>query len=111
MKFDKEHIDILVNCLSSGTGRLKACEAAGIVHETFQNWMNEDSDFSDAIKKAELDGADAIQEKAEKAIQDKFSEQWQSAAWWLERTNPTKYKERKELGTPDNQPIQITIVK
>lgn len=38
MKYDKEHIDIIINQLNEGNGRVRACKAAGISYETFTVW-------------------------------------------------------------------------
>lgn len=107
MKFDKEHIDPLLEALRDGQGRVRACKIANITHETLMNWMRENLDFSDEVKKAEADGNVKITDlQKRKIIEDKS---WQSGAWWLERTDPEHFRQRQNIDT--NQPIQIIITK
>ena len=94
MKYDKEHIDIIISQINEGYGRVRACKAANITHETFMNWMNQYSEFSDLVKKAELVGDNRVEDICkQKIIGDKS---WQSAAWWLERNYPDRYRYRIE---------------
>lgn len=99
MKYDKEHIEIIINELSEGNGRVNACKRAGINYQTFLNWL-EDPDkieFLDAVKKAEMTGGDKTKDAAILAIKAKFATQWQAAAWWLERNYPEQYRNRTEI--------------
>jgi hypothetical protein len=93
MKYDKDHIDIILKELAEGNGRVRACKAANIVYQTFINWC-EDIEFLELIKKAELTGNDKIKDICKrKIIEDKS---WQSGAWWLERNYPESYKNKTE---------------
>ncbi len=65
-----------------------ACMYAGISEDTFANWRTRYSDFSDAIKEAEGAGAVGWLAKIEKAAND---DNWQAAAWKLERRYPKEY--------------------
>jgi len=59
----------------------------GISYQTFNEWRKEKSEFSDAIKKAEVEckaGRIAVIFKA-------AEEKWQAAAWWLERRYPQEF--------------------
>ena len=99
MKYDSAHIDPLLKSLTDGEGRVRACKIANITHETLMNWMEEYSDFSDSVKKAEAKGNDRIKDlQKRKIIEDKS---WQSGAWWLERNYPEEFRERRDvnLGT------------
>ena len=97
MKFDSAHIDPLLKGLNEGLGRVRSCKAAGITHSTLMNWMDENLDFLDAVKKAEAVGEDLIKDLARRGIIEKFKDQWQAAAWWLERRYPDEYKNRSEI--------------
>jgi hypothetical protein len=98
LKYDKEHIDIIINQLNEGNGRVAACKAAGIDYSTFLDWYNdpEKSQFSQSVKKAEEKGENRIRDLAIRAILAKFSNQWQAAAWWLERNHPEQFKNKTE---------------
>lgn len=103
MKYDKEHIDKILEGLTNGDGRVRSCKAAGITHDTFMNWMNEYSDFSDAVKKAEAVGNDRIKDLAKRGIIEKFQTQWTACAWWLERNYPEEFKIRTEVTEKDDR--------
>ena len=97
MKYSKETTKKLTDALSEGLGRIRACRAAKISFETFNQWMKDSkkAEFSEAIKKAEEVGNDYIEEVClRKIIEDKS---WQSSAWLLERTKPNKYGQRAKF--------------
>jgi len=95
MKYDSAHIDPLIKSLEDGEGRVRACKIANITHSTLMNWMDENLDFLDAVKKAEAKGNDRIKDlQKRKIIEDKS---WQSGAWWLERNFPDEFKNRSDI--------------
>ncbi len=97
MKFDKHHIDLIINALANGEGRVRACKIAGIDYQTFLNWLNDNNkvEFFEAVKKAEDMGNDKIKDICKcKIIEDKS---WQSGAWWLERNYPDEFRNKQEL--------------
>ena len=94
MKFDKEHINLIIQALENGDGRVRACKIANISYQTFLDWMTNKIEFSDQIKKAERSGYDKIKDlQIRKVVEDKS---WQSGAWWLERKYPEEYRSRTE---------------
>ena len=95
MKFDKEHINIIIQALENGDGRVRACKAANISYQTFLDWMTNKIEFSEQIKKAERYGYDKIKDLQIRKIVE--SKAWQSAAWWLERNYPDQYRNRSEI--------------
>lgn len=97
MKYDKEHIEIIVKALSEKKGRVTACKLAGITFETFSDWMENKPEFSELVKNAELRGNEFGEEYAIMSIFRAMEKNWQAGAWWLERNFPEKYKDRKEF--------------
>lgn len=109
MKYDKHHIDIIIKALSEGEGRVRACKAANICYDTFLEWMEQKSEFLEAVKKAEMTGNDKIKDLQKRKIID--SPQWQSGAWWLERKYPEEFGLRQNLiheGIPQNITFKVT---
>jgi hypothetical protein len=94
MKNDKEHIDIIIECLEKGYGRVESCKAAGISYKTFTRWMKK-SQFCQIIKKSESIGRDVNKEQCKRRILTDAS--WQSAAWWLERNYPDEFRNRADM--------------
>jgi len=95
MKFDKHHIDKIITALEDGQGRVRAVASAGITYQTLLNWMRDDLEFLEAVKKAEDTGNDKIKDICKRRIIEDKS--WQSGAWWLERNYPDQYRERKNI--------------
>ena len=102
MKYDKFHIDLILNSLKDGEGRVRACKRANISYQTFLDWIEQKIEFSESVKKAELIGNDKIKDICKrKIIEDKS---WQSGAWWLERNFPNEFKIRTEHELKDITP-------
>lgn len=97
MKYDKDHIDKIKEALENGKGRVQAAGLAGISYETFTVWMETKSEFSEMVKRAEGIGKDGNKYYAISCIFAKMKDQWQAAAWWLERNYPNEFgKEYQE---------------
>ena len=92
-KKTKERIDAITSAIAGGATFDSAAEASGINPGTLYRWMNEDSKFYEAIKKAELDRDTYGKELAISTIFGAMEKGiWQSAAWWLERVFPGKFR-------------------
>lgn len=104
-KYDKEHVTLILDAVSNGLGRVNAAKIAGIHYDTFCEWFNKYPDFSEAIKKAELSGADHIKQKCIDRITEDKS--WQSAAWWLERKYFNEFGNKQTVNTNQNYVIKI----
>jgi hypothetical protein len=105
MKYDKHHIDKIKKSLEDGDGRVRACKAAGITYQTFLNWLENEIEFLELVKKAEDCGNDKIEDICKRRIIE--NTQWQSAAWWLERTKPHKYGANRQ--TNEEQTGKIIV--
>ena len=104
-KYTKEVVLRILTALAEGQGRIRACKLAGISYETFTVWMDEKSDFSDVVKRAERIGAGVIKDICQRrVIEDKS---WQSAAWWLERKHPEEYAQSNNLNVNIEKPAII----
>jgi len=97
MKYDKDHIEIILKALSEKKGRVIACKLAGITYETFTKWMEDKIEFSESVKKAEKVGDEYGEEYAKASIFKAMDKYWQAGAWWLERNFPDKYRDKKEI--------------
>ena len=102
-KATEETIKLILDNLREGRGRIETCKMAGIDHDTFMNWMRAKSDFSEAVKKAEADGLLAMRESALRSIQKAHEQrdQWQAAAWLLERKFADEFAKREPNANPD----------
>lgn len=97
-KYGKAMTEKICRFLSEGKGRMEAVKLSGIHYDTFRTWEKTKPEFSEAIKKAEEQQVASREQIAVRSIFTAMEEgRWQAAAWWLERTMPHKYKERKEI--------------
>lgn len=88
MKYKPEVIDVILDALRKGNGRLYACGKAGITFETFSQWLNDEAkpEFSEGVKKAETEGYSFDEEQYRGVIKKAAAGgTWQAAAWMLER--------------------------
>lgn len=101
-KATEDTIKAILDTLRDGKGRIEACKVGGISHETFMRWL-EKVDFADAVKKAEADGLLAMRESALRSIQKAHEQrdQWQAAAWLLERKFADEFAKREPNANPD----------
>ena len=97
-----ETIKAITDLIRVGNYASVAARSVGISESTYYDWLNRGrrgekpfSDFSEAIKKAEADGETY---RVSRIIQAS-AEQWQAAAWWLERKMPERW------GRRDRQPV------
>ena len=105
MKYGKEMVKKITQALCDGQGRVRACKIAGIHYDTFREWMRSKPKFSEAVKKAEDTGNDKIKDICKRRIIEDKS--WQSAAWWLERTDPANYGQRNNLNISAEKPLIV----
>ena len=105
MKYGKEMVKKITQALCDGQGRVRACKIAGIRYDTFMEWMRSKPEFSEAVKKAEDTGNDKIKDICKRRIIEDKS--WQSAAWWLERTDPANFGQRNNLNISAEKPLIV----
>ena len=103
MKYGPQTTKDICKYLSAGNNIQDSCALAGIHKDTFYEWLKDPSktDFSDSIKKAEL------QCKARNIaiIQNAGPKTWQAAAWWLERRYKDEFSLRSEITGRDGEPL------
>lgn len=69
----------------------------GIHYSTFLEWLEKYPEFSESVKKAEIVFERKRYDNATSAIQKAMPEQWQAAAWWLERKYPEQFARRDNI--------------
>jgi len=105
-------------CMVLGAGNYieTACAHVGLGLSTFYRWMERGEkantgiykEFWEAVQKAR---ASAIVRNVA-LIQQAAQENWQAAAWWLERSQPDKWGRRVsqvEMSGPNGQPIAVQV--
>lgn len=97
----------ILKALRLGATYRLAAEAAGIHRDTLNQWMHDDPDFYDDVKKAEATMATNALRRIEQAAKEGT---WQAAAWTLERRYPHEYGRTVQEHTGE-QALNITISK
>lgn len=90
----------LLDRIRAGTPIRQACASVGLSKDTFYDWMRRGEvassghhkDFYDAVEKAK---ADAVIESV-LIVRKAAKENWQAAAWYLERCHPDEFAKRGE---------------
>lgn len=96
MKYTPDILEKIRLALEDGMGRVMMCKKVAIDYQTFLNWMKDKIEFVELVKKAEEKGHFTNEEFYVSCIRNKAKDQWQAAAWMLERTMPNKYAKREE---------------
>lgn len=121
MKYSKGLTKEICDNLRLGHTIEDACVLSGISKDTFYRWLKKKSDFSDAIKKAEIEckrahianirrAAMGIRvlidpkdpEKGYKFTKDPI---WQASAWWLERRYKEEFSTKQEVELTDRKEL------
>lgn len=105
MKYSPEKTQEICKRLEIGLMRTDSCTLSDISYETFTQWMKK-SEFSEAIKKAEL----RCKERNVSIIQKAAITTWQAAAWWLERKMPEEFALKSKVEFPDNKAFPFTVI-
>jgi len=86
-----ETVKMILDNLKLGLNRDDSAELAGIDKKTFYNWLNSDSSFSTAVKKAELE----CKQRLVAIVQKAAVNTWQAAMTLLERKYPDEFGQKK----------------
>lgn len=94
MKYGTDITKEICDYIKRGSGRVNACDKAGIAYVTFCEWIKKPK-FSKAIKKAEKEIGCKMKDLAILTIRKAMQEdKWQAAAWWLERKYKAEYAQK-----------------
>jgi hypothetical protein len=86
-KFTPERQERILDAIRAGNYVETAALAAGIGKSTFYEWVERFPDFADAVQKARAEAETRYVAVIEKAS----TTSWQAAAWWLERSAPSRW--------------------
>lgn len=88
----EKYLPQLETVLTGGATIKDACAYVGISHETYFQWVKAYPDFSDRLEKARATAKVACVTQIRQAAKS----EWQAAAWFLERSDPTNWG-RKDM--------------
>lgn len=93
-KRSPERETAILNALRVGNTRRASCAAAEVSVDSLARWMEADAEFRGAVVKAEADAELRFLGQVAKAA---AGNNWQAAAWWLERRQHTDYGRRDRI--------------
>lgn len=89
----KEKEEKIIELLADGMSQSKACSYVGISEDTLIRHKNKFCGFCERLEKAFLE----THKLAHKSVKVGMLKDWKAGAWWLERTEPERFKEKKEV--------------
>lgn len=97
----KEKEEILIRLISDGVSQNEACRYVGISKQTIIRHKKRFPSFVEKLERAKLETT----KFAHKSIKLGMTRDWRAGAWWLERTNPKRFREKKELEVKEKRPM------
>ena len=93
-KYSKELLKKTCDLIKKGLSNKDAVICMGISESTFYQWQTEKPEFSESLKKAEMERKSFLITR----IFEASNKSWQAAAWYLERTYPNEFgKQEKKV--------------
>lgn len=115
-KFTSRRKSAILRKMREGHYAKTAAETSGVTEQTLYNWLKkgeepnrypEHAAFLEAYRKAEA----TAEERAIKAIQDAFPNDWRAAMTYLERRHPGRWARRQNVDvTSNDEPIRAIEV-
>jgi hypothetical protein len=126
-KYDRDAVsEIVLEEMQNGLSTFKACQKAGVPHNTFIRWVGENKELADKYARAREDlierMAQEIMEIADSPVPTTDSGATDSGAvqdkrvridtrkWLLSKLAPKKYGDKLELSGDANNPITIAKI-
>ena len=106
-KYTPEIVVKLCKWVQEGNCFKDACAREGIHYDTFNEWRRQYSDFSDAIKRAEV----ICKGNLIQIILKTGEKSWQAAAWFLERRYPKEFSLQYREEAQEEKIIPIDLLK
>lgn len=92
--FTPELADQIIDKVSKGLSRAKACLYFDIHEDTLRNWCKEDPDFSARLIRAEIDLELKLLNDLQTARTGSDQKDWKASSWLLARKWPEQYSEK-----------------
>ena len=100
----------IIELMSEGRSKRASCSLLGIHEDTLYEWAKVHSEFSEALKTAELACAEWWEDKGRDAMQGQIVGFNATAFVWMTK-NVLKWSDRQQLLGDDEKPLAITIVR
>jgi len=95
----------LIALLADGMSQAKACAYVGIHEDTLIEYKKANSEYSERLEKALLE----THKIAHKSVKVGMLRDWKAGAWWLERTEPERFREKKEIEVKEKPSLVLDV--
>jgi hypothetical protein len=104
-KLTEERQEKVLEALRAGNYLETAAAYAAISYQTLNEWRKRFPEFSEAVEKARADA----EARMVAVIMKAAPVSWQAAAWWLERSFPSRYGRCTRIDADVNVTAKLTI--
>lgn len=112
-----ETMSILIRALRAGNTKKDSCNLASISEQTFYRWLREGEDapiesqayqFCESVKKS----VSEARNRNVVIIQKHAANNWQAAAWYLERSDPEHWgkRDKVEMTGKDGEAMELSVI-
>jgi hypothetical protein len=112
-KLTKELIDEASKWIKLGNYTNTVCRYLGIHESTWYKWMQEGEKARSGIKREFFEAIKRAESEAEirnvQMIQTAAKENWQAAAWYLERKFPDRWGKKDRMSLDHNGKVDLKI--
>lgn len=109
-RYTPERVEMILDSLRKGMGKIEAANSASVPHSTFKNWQEKYPAFVASVNEAIAFCELRRKEKAEQAIEKHMNLNWKAAAWLLKNKHRDEYFEKsKETHEGGDKPIFIKV--
>jgi hypothetical protein len=107
-KLNDERREELLDRLRNGFRRMSACRSVGVAYGTFQEHVTRDPAFAEAVKLAEREANEAVEEALFDAA---ISGNVTACFGWLYNRDPEQWADRRNLriGGADGGPVAVSF--
>jgi hypothetical protein len=106
LKVTDAMFELITKDIASGFDVKDACRNQQVGHDAYYTYLKH------FPNKAEVHRSALVEKEnlAYRSISEGMTRDWKCAAWWLERTKPERFRERKEITTTTEKLVEIDIM-
>jgi hypothetical protein len=105
-KYTDEKAQELIKLFVGGATIKDACAYVGISDDTLTRWCKRDADFAASVNKARATGKIECIALVRQAARSN----WQAAAWFLERSDPTQWGRRDAMKITIEGDVPVELI-
>lgn len=104
-KLTDERVETILVALRAGNYLETAARVAGVSYQTLNEWRKDFPEFSEAVEKARAEA----EARNVAMVQTAARSTWHAAAWWLERSFPSRFGRRDRHEVEHSGSVGVTL--